>query len=455
MTDITPPRLFVGIRPCRIADTRGNGAPITGGIFGNSESRPWSVAGVCGIPNSTRASAISVNFTVVSLASTPQGAFLLAWPTGSPPASPVAILTYGPGVTVLSNAAIVPLNALEQLTVNVSHSTHVIMDVNGYFSDTPDNASSGTLYLETNSQAATASFWNKSSSCIGLGYGCGVNAVTYGTGNGAAVSGYALYGGANSAGVFGGQSGQIFAGVFPGSGVRGESHGIGVLGVTDNLVLFAVGASGSVINASGGAALAEAYLGYYNGNYYGVYSAGNAHVQGTFTATTKSFVQPHPKDASKEIQYVSLEGPHSEVYIRGTAQISRGVTRIEIPEHFRLVADPDTYSTLVTPVGGMATVAVLSEGKDGVVVQASRNVKIHYVVYAERDAVRNPDPIVENIHFRPNPHTDFLAHLPESFRQLMIRNGTLNADGTVNAETARRLGWQRALEKPLRASPAP
>ena len=27
---------FIGIQPCRVADTRGNGAPIQGGIFGNS-----------------------------------------------------------------------------------------------------------------------------------------------------------------------------------------------------------------------------------------------------------------------------------------------------------------------------------------------------------------------------------------------------------------------------------
>ena len=46
---------------------------------------------------------------------------------------------------------------------------------------------------------------------------------------------------------------------------------------------------------------------------YGVYSSGNAHVGGTFTATTKSFVEPHPSDASKEIRYVSLEGPRSVV----------------------------------------------------------------------------------------------------------------------------------------------
>jgi hypothetical protein len=79
-------------------------------------------------------------------------------------------------------------------------------------------------------------------------------------------------------------------------------------------------------------------------------------------------------------------------------------------------------------------------------------VRIHYVVYAERAAVRNPDPIVENVHFRPNPNTDFLAHLPDTFVRLMIENGTLNPDRTVNQETVRRLGWKMGSQAPLRAS---
>jgi hypothetical protein len=68
-------------------------------------------------------------------------------------------------------------------------------------------------------------------------------------------------------------------------------------------------------------------------------------------------------------------------------------------------------------------------------------------VYAEREAVRNPDPIIENVHFRHDPDRDVLAHLPDTFRQLMIQNGTLKPDGTVNMETARRLGWDKEWEK--------
>ena len=77
---------FIGIQPCRVADTRGNGAPIQGGIFANSEARNWTVSGICGIPSG--AGAISVNFTVVAAGGIPAGSFLLAWPTGSPRCRP-------------------------------------------------------------------------------------------------------------------------------------------------------------------------------------------------------------------------------------------------------------------------------------------------------------------------------------------------------------------------------
>src|SRR5438552_19122823 len=42
---------FIALAPCRIVDTRGNGAPIQGGIFpGGSDVRNSAVAGICGIP---------------------------------------------------------------------------------------------------------------------------------------------------------------------------------------------------------------------------------------------------------------------------------------------------------------------------------------------------------------------------------------------------------------------
>ena len=77
--DLTNPLPFSALAPCRILDTRGNGAPIQGGRFtGGSDVRNYAVSGICGIP--VTAYALSLNFTVIS-PSAP--GFLLAWPTGA------------------------------------------------------------------------------------------------------------------------------------------------------------------------------------------------------------------------------------------------------------------------------------------------------------------------------------------------------------------------------------
>jgi hypothetical protein len=127
MGAVTSPIPFIGLAPCRIVDTRGNGAPIQGGMFtGGSDVRNYAVAGICGIPGS--AQALSLNFTVVG----PTGSgFLVAWPTGGA-VPPVSILNFNAG-DIRNNAAVVPTNSSVSFTVNVSAATHVIIDVNGYY----------------------------------------------------------------------------------------------------------------------------------------------------------------------------------------------------------------------------------------------------------------------------------------------------------------------------------
>ena len=130
--DVTNPLPFIGLAPCRIVDTRGNGAPIQGGIFtGGSDVRSYPVAGICGIPASARA--LSLNFTVTGPGQTAAG-FLTAWPTGG--TVPLgSILNWDRPQQQIANAAVVPTSATTSTTVNVSAPTHVIVDVNGYYCD--------------------------------------------------------------------------------------------------------------------------------------------------------------------------------------------------------------------------------------------------------------------------------------------------------------------------------
>jgi hypothetical protein len=180
--------------------------------------------------------------------------------------------------------------------------------------------------------------------------------------------------------------------------------------------------------------------------YYGVWADGPIHSTGAITGATKSFIQPHPTDAQKEINYISLEGRASEIYVRGTVDVRAGVTRLEIPDDFRLVARPGSYSAIVTPVGAMASVAVLSQDENGVEVQASRSIRINYVIYAERDAFAGHAPVQDNVHFVPDGPGGFAGTLPPSYKQMLVENGTLNADGTANMKTAERAGWLRVWE---------
>lgn len=124
---------FVGIPPCRMVDTRGNGF---NGPYGPPSliaeiARDFGLAGRCGVP--ANAVAASLNFTVVA----PTGdGFLATFPAaGSVPL--VSTLNFRAG-QVLANAAIVPLGTDGAITVYASGaSTHLLIDVNGYFMPPP------------------------------------------------------------------------------------------------------------------------------------------------------------------------------------------------------------------------------------------------------------------------------------------------------------------------------
>jgi hypothetical protein len=481
MADVTPPRAFVGIQPCRVADTRGNGAPIQGGIFANSEVRNWDITGICGIPDGT--DAISVNFTVVSTAATPQGAFMLAWPTGSPPSPIVALMTYGPGVTILSNSAIVPLATGELLTVNVSHSTHVIMDVNGYFSDRLGNQLNNLVLWNNSAATPTMELRNLSTSC-GVP-GCGIYVQ--------AESGNAIFGSAHqtgptnvnhgvrgetnssapaSAGVYGtglykgvaGFSGNVgdAAGVFgsyfpaiqaPGGynvhGVRGEGALGGVLGISPT-----EGTAGSLI--SGGVEIAFGVLGLTSGlgvdpgcpsspcsGPWAVFAGGNIGATGA-----KYFVEPHPTDADLVVGYISLEGPEAGTYFRGRARFQNGLARIAVPEHFRWVTDSEGLTVQITPIGEMASFAVVKMDLNEIVVKSSRNVEFSYLVQGVRASLKNASPVFRSRSFMPrSADAEAPRWLTAAQKRLLIQNGTYREDGTVNRETAQRLGWDRIWQE--------
>jgi uncharacterized repeat protein (TIGR01451 family) len=115
---------FYTVEPCRVVDTRSNGGAIAAG-----ETRTVVVAGSCHIPPTARA--VSLNLTVTQPSA--QGNIRL-FPAGAAVPTTSSI-NYRPGETRANNA-VVALSAsggLSALCSQASGSSHMILDVNGYF----------------------------------------------------------------------------------------------------------------------------------------------------------------------------------------------------------------------------------------------------------------------------------------------------------------------------------
>jgi len=70
-------------------------------------------------------------------------------------------------------------------------------------------------------------------------------------------------------------------------------------------------------------------------------------VNGSFAATSKSFVIDHPTKPNMKLRYGSLEGPENGVYVRGKSSSST----ITLPDYWTGLVDPDSITVQVTPIG--------------------------------------------------------------------------------------------------------
>ena len=123
------PSTFVAITPCRIVDTRNAAGPYGGPAIGQNSTRTFDLnSGSCaGIPDPV--AAYSVNITVVNPA---LSGYLKAYPTGT--VSYVSTMNYAAG-QVIANAAIIPAGTNGAIDIYSGETTHVIIDMNGYFTE--------------------------------------------------------------------------------------------------------------------------------------------------------------------------------------------------------------------------------------------------------------------------------------------------------------------------------
>jgi hypothetical protein len=455
LSDITEPMPFIGVTPCRIADTRGNGFVGAYGppSLGAGLQRTFTITGQCGIP--TSAAAVSFNFGALNVSGTGD---LRIFPAGGG-VPLVSTLNYNANTPNIANAAIVPLGAGGAITVQADAvNIDLIIDVNGYYYGGfgfPRLAEGDTFDIYSGFCGGGVNFGENDSAC---GFSSGIRGRVTNTGtDSAGVEGEAtattgfvhgVYGTTSSgindnSGVYGHDNSAVTStqghNVIGVSGVHGEGKN-GVIGSSSTNVSEFGGVTGIMLNSAGGlgafASLGESFT-------TAILGEGNSIVTGT-----KSFVEPHPTDASKMIDYISLEGPEAGTYFRGTGNFSDGNYVIEVPEDFRLVTDSEGLTVQLTPVGAPASMYVVSEDLYHIVVHSDQDVKFHYMVNGVRASFKDYQPIVENTVFNPRSATQKMSGaLAPLQRQRLIANGTYNADGSVNLETARAVGWAQAWEE--------
>jgi len=108
--------------------------------------------------------------------------------------------------------------------------------------------------------------------------------------------------------------------------------------------------------------------------------SGNLTIDGTLSATAKSFLIPHPTKEGKQLRYASLEGPENGVYVRGKLT---NENIIELPDYWSALVDTTTITVNLTPVGQHQNLFVEEILEDKVIVGGD-NVNCFYTVYAER-----------------------------------------------------------------------
>jgi CubicO group peptidase (beta-lactamase class C family) len=129
---------FVAVTPCRIADTRSPTGFFGGPSLVGNSTRDFAIpSSPCGIPATARA--YSLNVTVV-----PHGVlnYLTMYPAGGP-VHAVSTLNSIDG-RVKANAAIIPAGTNGAISVYVTDTTDVILDINGYF--VPSNGTSNLAF---------------------------------------------------------------------------------------------------------------------------------------------------------------------------------------------------------------------------------------------------------------------------------------------------------------------
>jgi hypothetical protein len=106
-------------------------------------------------------------------------------------------------------------------------------------------------------------------------------------------------------------------------------------------------------------------------------------VNGSFAATTKSFVIDHPTKPGMKLRYGSLEGPENGVYVRGRLKDNN---TIELPDYWTELVHEDSITVNLTAIGKSQNLWV-EDIVNNTVIIGGENIDCFYTVYAERKDV--------------------------------------------------------------------
>jgi hypothetical protein len=154
---------FIAMTPCRVVDTRGNGFTGAYGppaMVGGAPARTFNIpAGPCsGIPAHARAYSINV----AALLPAADG-FMTIFPTGEP--QPTSSALNFLGGEVIANAIVAPAGTGGAISIFVNVSTHMILDINGYYAASPSPASSNVFLGPSSGNAMMTGGYN-----VGIGF---------------------------------------------------------------------------------------------------------------------------------------------------------------------------------------------------------------------------------------------------------------------------------------------
>jgi hypothetical protein len=128
--------LYTPLTPCRLIDTRGNGAPFQGGAFAPGERRAYVPAGACAIP-ATGVATLLISFTTQNLTPVSGGVLAILAPA-APFTATVDVFNLG-STWSASNTAVATGGAGQFDVYVLIANAHVVVDVLGYFAPLQGN----------------------------------------------------------------------------------------------------------------------------------------------------------------------------------------------------------------------------------------------------------------------------------------------------------------------------